>query len=619
MCSLLKHRGPDDEAFYSNGNASIGMTRLAILDLRKGLYPLSNESDNLLLFYNGEIYNYPELSSELAANGHQYASMTDGEVIVHGFEQWGSGCFTKFNGMWAFALWDKNEQKLILGRDHFGIKPLYYYIDENLLAFSSEIRALFSLPSIKKNPNKRTIYNYLVDGHHDQTEETFYDGIYRLMPGHYAVARPDGSFEKFRYWEMPKVCEETNREDMSQASERVRSLFVDAVRIRLKSDVPVGTCLSGGLDSSSIVSVIAALNGGDKKSVGKRLQGFSACFPGDPIDESHFVKIAAQATGTDSHTVCPTALEFWRDLKEVVRTQGEPFVGASIYAGWRVMQLAKAHRVPVLLDGQGGDELFAGYLEYLGFYIQDLFRRGKIMTALKETFKSLDLTAPMIPLLFTYRLKVRKVIRRYLNVAFSAQFAKNPDRLRIDLHSDLARMLWNDVTRHVLPSLLRYEDMNSMHFSIETRLPFLDPQLVEYVASLPIDFKIRDGWTKRIFREAMQGILPEEVRRRRGKIGFETPQRKWFLAELADRIEELLSAEMRASEFVKRTAVLELFRSARRKNKISSWDAEFIWRCINLELWLREFIPSQRDEVSASAFLEEASDPSIDVQGVESA
>jgi asparagine synthase (glutamine-hydrolysing) len=599
MCSLLKHRGPDDDAFYSDGNVSIGMTRLAILDLRKGLYPLTNESKNLYLFYNGEIYNSPELSSELAGNGHQFGSLTDGEVIVHGFEQWGPGCLTRFNGMWAFALWETSEQKLLLGRDHFGIKPLYYYVDEDLLAFSSEIGALLSLPFIKKNPNEKSIYNYLVDGRVDHTEETFYDSIYRLMPGHYAVAKPDGSFEKTRYWKMPSVCEEADAKDMSQASERVRSLFIDAVRIRLRSDVPVGTCLSGGLDSSSIASVIAGLNNGAKESIGKRLQGFSACYPGDPIDESHFVKIAAQATGTDSHVVCPTALEFWRDLTELVRTQGEPFGGASIYASWRVMQMAKANEVPVLLDGQGGDELFAGYLEYLWFYVEDLLRRGKIMTALKETFRSLDVTAPMIPLLFTYRRKIRKAIRNYLNPAFSAKFAKNPDRLRIDSESNLARVLWNDVTRHVLPSLLRYEDENSMRFSIETRLPFLDPRLVEYVSSLPIDFKIRDGCTKRIFREAMRGILPEEIRLRRDKIGFETPQRRWFLAELADNIEELLSTEMRASEFVKRNAVLGLFRSARSNNKISRWDAEFIWRCINLEFWLREFIPLRTETTTA--------------------
>ncbi len=523
MCSLQKHRGPDDDALYSDGAATIGMTRLAIVDLRKGLYPLSNENRDLHLFYNGEVYNHPELSSELAARGHQYSSMTDGEVIVHGFEQWGPSCFTKLNGMWAFALWDSKEQKLILARDHFGIKPLYYYLDKNLLVFSSEIRALISLPFVKPKPNENSIYNYLVDGRLDFTEETFFHGIYSLLPGHYATAKLDGSFEKFRYWEMPKVCETVNDGDMVEATERVRRLFIDAVRIRLRSDVPVGTCLSGGLDSSAIVSIVTELKEEDKKSVGKRLQGFSVIFPGESEDESHFVNIEVQATGAESHVVSPTALDLWRDLTELVRTQEEPVGGPSQYAGWRVMQLAKTHHVPVLLNGQGADEIFAGYSEYLGFYMKDLFRRRKIMAAFKETFLSLDLTARMFPLLFRYNRKIRRIIGHCLNPVFSAKFAKDRGKRRVDLSLSLAQLLRSDVTRYVLPSLLRYEDRNSMHFSIEVRLPFLDPRLVEYAASLPMNVKIRDGWTKRIFREAMRGILPEEIRSRRGKIRFETP------------------------------------------------------------------------------------------------
>jgi len=601
MCSLQKHRGPDDDALYSDNNVSIGMTRLAILDLRKGLYPLSNENKNLYLFYNGEVYNYPELLSELTASGHHYSSMTDGEVIVHGFEQWGPGCFTKLNGMWAFAIWDSKEQKLVLARDHFGIKPLYYYIDENLLAFSSEIRALLSLPFIRRRPNENCIFNYLVDGRLDHTEETFFASINQLLPGYCATAKPDGSFEKFRYWEMPRVCETLN-DDMGEATKRVRELFIDAVRIRLRSDVPVGTCLSGGLDSSAIVSVVNELNEEDKKSVGRRLQGFSACFPGESVDETRFINTEVQATKTDGHIVSPTALELWRDLTELVRTQEEPVGGSSQYAGWRVMQMAKAHHVPVLLNGQGADEIFAGYLEYLGFYIKDLLRRRKIIAVFKETFSSLDLTARMFPLLFTYNRKINRIIWRCLNPEFSAKLAKDLSIRRVDLASSLPQMLRSDVTQYILPSLLRYEDRNSMHFSIEVRLPFLDPRLVEYAASLPVSFKIRHGWTKRIFREAMRGILPEEIRSRRGKIRFETPQRRWFIAELADKIEELLSTDMRASKYVERSEVLELFRSARKKKKLSRLDAEFLWRCINLEIWLREFIPP---EPGTSAVLQE--------------
>jgi asparagine synthase (glutamine-hydrolysing) len=589
----MKHRGPDDDGYYSTGNVHIGMTRLAILDLRKGLYPLRNENKSLHVVYNGEIYNFAELTSELTAEGHSFSSLTDGEVIVHSYEQWGPDCFKRFNGMWAFVLWDANEEKLILARDHFGIKPLYYYMAEDFLAFASEIRALLSLPFIERNPNERSVYNYLVDGHVDQTEETFFEGIFRLMPGHYASVTPNGSLEKTQYWKMPSISEEANREDMDKASEQLRKLFIDAVRIRLISDVPVGVCLSGGLDSSSIVSVIARLDDEHKKSIGQRLHGFSALFPNDPVNESNFVNIAAEATGTEVHAVYPTASECKRDLLELIRTQEEPFASTSTYAGWKVMQSAKAHGITVLLDGQGGDEVFAGYLEYFKFYIIDLLRKKKILTAFQETLRSLDLTFPLIPLLFAYRSKIRNTIRDYLNAEFSAKFGKSTDQFRIDSSSTLAQTLWKDTTQFILPSLLRYEDKNSMHFSIETRLPFLDPRLVEYVASLPIDFKIRDGWTKRVFREAMRDIVPRKIVQRRSKVGFETPQEKWFLGDLGKEIEGLLSSDMYASKFVNREAVLALFRAALRKKKISSWDANLIWRCVNLELWLREFISAR--------------------------
>ena len=594
MCSILKHRGPDDEAYYRNKNVCIGMTRLAVIDLRKGLYPIENEDESLHLIYNGEIYNFAQLTSELAARGHIFTSLTDGEVIVHGYEQWRCDCLKKFNGMWAFALWDANEEKLVLGRDHFGIKPLYYYLTENLLAFASEIRALLSLPFIERFPNERAIYDYLVDTHVDHAEDTFFDGIYRLMPGHYATVTPDGFLEKTQYWRMPSISEETDCE-LEEASEQVRGLFIDAVRLRLISDVPVGSCVSGGLDSSSIVSVIARLEDEIKKSIGRNLQGFSAWFPGDPLDESCFAKIVAEATATDIHAVYPSASEFWLDLWELIRTQEEPFTSTSIYASWKVMQSAKAHGVTVLLDGQGGDEVFGGYLEYFKPYVADLLRRRKILAAIKETLLSLDLTAPLIPLLLTYRSKINRIITDYLNAEFSAKFGKSSDRLRIDSSSTLAQMLWNDITRFKLPALLRYEDKNSMHFSIETRLPFLDPRLVEYVASLPIDFKIQNGWTKSVFRKAMRAILPREVALRRSKIGFETPQQRWFLEELADRVEDLLSSDMRVCKYVNHEAILALFRTARLKNKISRWDADLIWRCMNLELWLREFIPQHND------------------------
>ena len=513
MCKTMKHRGPDDDAYFMNKRAAFGMTRLAIIDLHKGLYPLRSEDGTLLLFYNGEIYNFRELRSQLTSAGHEFSSATDGEVIVHAYEEWGPDCVKRFNGMWAIAIWDTRKETLFLSRDHFGIKPLYYSVSEHFFCYASEIRALLTASGIKSEPNEKLIYDYLVDGRVDHTEETFFTGIYRLMPAHYATITLSGSLEKTRYWSIDSLTEEPAAITLAEASERVRELFIDAVRIRLISDVHVGTCLSGGLDSSSIVAVITQLNNDEKTSIGKTLQTFSACFPADPIDESGFIDVVTRASKVEPNVVYPNATELWSEMQELIRTQEEPFVSSSIYAQWKIMQIARSHHVTVLLDGQGGDEVSAGYLEYFKPYITDLFRKHKVLTALREGIQSLDLTFPLTLLFISTGHGIEKTISPYLNPEFAAKFKsrRNEHRLTRILDPDfpLDKLLKEDTTRFVLPGLLRYEDKNSMHFSIKTRLPFLDPRLVEYVTSLPMHFKIRGGWTKRSFPRSHGRHTPE--------------------------------------------------------------------------------------------------------------
>jgi asparagine synthase (glutamine-hydrolysing) len=584
----MKHRGPDEDAFFNNTKCAIGMTRLAIIDLRKGLYPIRNEDGSLLLFYNGEIYNFHELRSQLIAAGHKFTSATDGEVIVHAYEEWGPECVKRFNGMWAFAIWNTNDESLFISRDHFGIKPLYYTISESRFCYASEIRALLSLPGIETKPNEKLIYDYLVDGRVDHTEETFFTGIYRLMPAHYATLTVSGAFEKTRYWSMDSLTEVTDI-TFAEASHNVRKLFIDAVRIRLISDVPVGTCLSGGLDSSSIVGTIGQLKNEEKESIGKKLQTFSASFPADSIDESGFAGVVTQANKVEPNVIYPCAAELWKEMQEFIRTLEEPFVSSNMYAQWKVMQAAKSRRVTVLLDGQGGDELFAGYIEYIPSYIIDLFRKRKILTAFREGIQSLDITFPLILLFLKTGRGIDNAFYPYLNGEFAAEMRSRGSEHRLPrlIKSESSQLLKDDASRFVLPGLLRYEDKSSMHFSIETRLPFLDQRLVEYVASLPMQFKIRGGWTKGVFRHAMQGILPKEIQWRRSKIGFETPQRRW-LTELSDRIDSLLSSKALSSKFVDLNALLELLRTTR---KLSVLESGILWRWICLELWLREFFP----------------------------
>jgi asparagine synthase (glutamine-hydrolysing) len=564
------------------------MTRLAILDLRKNLYPLKNEDQTIQLIYNGEIYNFSELTTELRAKGHTFASKVDGEVLVHGYEEWGLDCLRKLNGMWAFALWDSRQERLIIGRDHAGIKPLYYHVDDDLFAFASEIQPLLYLPFVEKKPNEPIVFDYLVDGRLDHTEETFFHSILRVMPAHYIAISRDSHFEKVQYWKMPSVSEETSEESMKMDAERLKMLFVDSVRLRLISDVTVGSCLSGGLDSSAIVSVISRLKDGDKKSIGQRLQAVSACYPGEDIDESQFINVVAENTPIDVNLVCPTSSELWRDLQKLVQTQEEPFGGTSVYAQWRVMQAAKARGITVMLDGQGNDELLAGYPEYVVLYIADLIKNRKVLTATREMLRFADTIIPLIPLIITGVSRTARLLR-YLNPEFVARNSSTKN-FRFGSRTTLGQMLWDDTTRRVLPSLLRYEDKNSMHFSIEARLPFLDPRLIELAASLPLGVKIGDGWTKRVFREAMKGILPAPIAHRRRKIGFQTPQQKWLFHELHDKLEDLLSSEMRAAKFVNQKELLNLLHMGRRKT-LSRWYSDLFWRCIDLELWMREFIP----------------------------
>lgn len=587
MCNTIRHRGPDDEAYFTDKSLSLGMTRLAILDLRKGLYPISNEKDTLCLFYNGEIYNHHELTDELSGLGHTFRTKTDAEAIVHAYEEWGESCFVRFNGMWAFALYDKEKTKLILARDHFGIKPLYFLKTNDLFLFSSEIRALLCLGLIKAEPNERIVYTYLTGGFVDLEEETFFRGIRRLMPGS-CLAISNDEFRIHEFWRMPSISRTISPDGMDTAASELRDVFVDSVRRRLVSDVPVGSCLSGGLDSSAIACVISRLKEEDKESIGGKLQAFFAAYPDDSIDESNYATLVVSETESVMHSVFPTSADFWKDFPELVSTQEEPFGGTNIYSQWRVMQLARTNGVTVLLDGQGGDELLAGYHEYVGFYILSLIKRHRIILALSETIRSLDILIKLLPDVLIQRSSMRKITTT-LNEAFAVKFSGSGAG-RFRGAPDLSSLLWNDTEKFILPGLLRYEDKSSMHFSIETRLPFLDPRLAEYVASIPLNFKIRDGWTKSIFREAMRDILPNEIRLRRGKVAFATPKHRWLM-ELSGEMQSLFSSELKSSRFVKKQGILELLRTATERG-VSRWEMEFLWRCLNLELWMRQFIPS---------------------------
>lgn len=592
MCDAQAHRGPDDEGYYGNGPVSLGIRRLSIIDLTKGLYPIRNEDGTIHLVFNGEIYGFDALRKQLEERGHKFHSRTDSETLVHGYEEWGTQCVHRLNGMFAFALWDENKHVLWIARDHFGIKPLYYYRNDRYFTFASEIKPILARPDVSRRPNEDVISVYIRTGRVDDTQQTFFEGIRQLRPAHQLLVRPNGTLEMERYWS-PKISRELDGAASEREAQNTRRLFLEAVSRQLISDVPVGTCLSGGIDSSSVVSSIRKVHPKGAVSTGEWIKTFSAVFPGYSINESEHARIVCHAAQAEYNPVQPTADELWRDLPDLVRCQEEPFSSTSIYAQYRVMKRAKEKGVTVLLDGQGGDELLCGYQPLYLHYLLMLNKNRRYHRLLVEGIRGSDLIGPLLrPHVLAY-LKRLLVYGRSLVARPRSRRTLKPASLGGLSEDDLPGILEYLTTQNGLPALLRYEDKNSMWHSIEARVPFLDRPFFEYVASLPLDRKLRDGWTKYVFRRAMSGILPEQIRIRRSKIGFETPERQWIERELRQHLRGFFSApDLVASRFYDLVTLRRLLD----KPRLTDTEARSIWRMLNLELWYREFFGANKVE-----------------------
>ena len=412
MAAALAHRGPDDAGAFESANVSLGHRRLSIIDRAGGHQPIANEEETVWLVYNGEVYNYRELRAELVAAGHDFRTSSDSEVVVHAYEEWGPGCAARFNGMWAFAVADLREGdgKLVLNRDHFGIKPLFYARSPHSgrLLFASEIKALLQDAELVAEADEQMVFEYLQHGFHDHRAETFFRGVYHvpaatwielpLGPGGApadAGAGPGAlraALESTPYW-TPRL----SRDGGSDPAE-FRRRFRESVERRLVSEVPVGSCLSGGLDSTTIVSFMSELlqeDAPDATSLRGRLKTFSAVFAGDPIDERDYIEIAVQSTGADTTYTSPTSHEFVDELRDFIWHQEEPIVSTGPYAQWCVMRSAR-EQVTVLLDGQGGDELIAGYVPYQLVYLRQLRKQGKYAELRREAAKSRDVLWPLV-------------------------------------------------------------------------------------------------------------------------------------------------------------------------------------------------------------------------------
>src|SRR5215208_4586346 len=598
MARMLDHRGPDgDGAFDDPAGAALGFRRLAIIDLSDaGLQPFASDDGALQLLHNGEIYNYVELRRELEARRHAFRSATDTEVILRSYEEWGDDCVRRFNGMWALALWDGRRRRLFCSRDRFGIKPFYYSFDGRRLAFASEPKAFRVDPRTPLDANPRAIRDYLQQGYADHTEETFFAGVKRLPAAHNLVL-DDTRLRVERYWKL-----EPGDPPGDDAAEAVREAYLDALRLHLRSDVPVGTCLSGGIDSSAIVVGVDHLLRNEHATaaaLGERQRTFTAYFAEAGFDERPYAEAVVERTRVEPRWITVGDGEVVDLLPRIVETQDEPTGSTSVVAQWAVLRAARERGLTVMLDGQGADEILAGYHGYFSPYYADLLTSGRVGTLVRElrAYRSVHGASPVrlaemvarrfVPDRVRWMARGRTrggsaLVHPDLRGGYTPEpnGAVFPDRMRRLLHLIL--------TARGLPELLRYEDRNSMAHSLEARVPFLDVRLVELLFSLRPDELIRNGRTKDVLRRALGDLLPPVVRDRTDKLGFVTPEARWMRGSLGAFAEEVLaSPSVRARGWVDADAARSRLAAHRR----GDLDAGFeLWRVLNVELWARAYL-----------------------------
>ncbi len=592
MTDAQRHRGPDDEGYFEADEASLGFRRLSIIDIEHGQQPMATDDGLVHIVYNGEVYNFRELRAELEPLGHTFRTNCDTEVVLHAYEEWGTDCFARFNGMWGLALLDRRygAPRLVLARDHFGIKPLFFARNGRRVLFASEVKSILQDPSFERAVNERAMFDYLAYGLFDHTTSTFFEGVRQVPAAAFAVIDDSGITET-TYW-TPRLSESGSADP-----EDFRAVFERAVERRLVADVPLGICLSGGLDSSSICGVMSKLLSErvpDATSMGDRLKTFSAVFPGDPIDEADYIAEVVKRTGAENAQVQPTASDFIRELEAWVWHVEEPMVSSAPFAMWMVMRRARQD-VTVVLDGQAGDELLGGYSHYPYVFLRELAHKRRWRKFVREAWRTRDVVVPLI----RRRLRDR---RQRVDVAGLLQptFLRRHAPPRDDrVTNNLKLRLLQDFVTYSLPPLLRYEDRISMAHSLEARLPFLDQELVEHILSLPTAAIIDDGWNRAVLRKALRPVLPDKIHRRRKKIGFTTPEFRWFRRQRA-----ALQSLMRSPSFSGRPwwngpAVAEAFRQAcvgeREENM-------FFWRAINAEVWMRIFIDDQATSLNDHSY-----------------
>lgn len=589
MVSSIRHRGPDADGTFVAPGIALGSTRLAILDLSAAAnQPYHDEASELVASFNGEIYNYLELREMLKQRGHAFRTDGDTEVIVKAFAEWNCGAFEKLRGMWAVAIYDRRHDTLYVSRDRLGIKPLYYALVGSSIVLGSEIRALFASGYVRRAPCLRAIAAYLLEKEVDASDETFFEGIFRVPPGAWAkISRSCSRVTFVKYW-TPPIAHASNV-PYDAAVKELRRLIDDSITLHLRSDVPIGMCLSGGLDSSTISTMAAE----KLRREAYVPTGFTAIFPGTEYDEARYAAEVVRASRLQGRTIVPSEGSFADEIDFVIEAQEEPFHSTGVYVQWKLFQAIAADNLKVVLDGQGADEYLGGYFTFYVPYIIDSLLQCRFTDAAVTVLRYMKHNHFRQYLGASWPALKRKVFERSggpLRVPWvAAHLRRGPVASNEPPGGDtyLRRVMSTYLTRHSLPALLRYEDKNSMSFSVESRVPFLDHVLIEYVAQLPDEFLIRRGETKRILRDAVRNVIPAIVVNRRDKVGFGIPEKQWIRNVIAPRLLEGLRTRPVLREFFDIECLTRVTESLCRGGGV---DPNILWRAYNVWKWYERVV-----------------------------
>lgn len=607
MTDSMIHRGPDAEGQWTDAHVALGHRRLSIIDLDvQSNQPLISHDGKYVIIFNGEIYNYLELKEELIEKGAVFRTKSDTEVIMEAYRVYGVECFDRFNGMWAFALYDREKQKLILSRDRFGIKPLYTVDNGDIFTFASECKAIMAAFPEENVPNDTYIYRYFsYSVNEDADDQCFYKNVKVFSPAHYMVYDLQKHTKEYRlYW---NVDEQLFYDKWIRGKNVVRTfkqLFESAVGLRLRADVEVGACLSGGLDSSAIVGCAS-------KKFGRKMHTFSSVYADKDCNEELYIRKVNEKWNTIPHYIRPDdyADHFTSYVENLMYHHDQPAGGASIYSQYMVMKGVQGN-VKVVLDGQGADELFAGYIPYYSYYVEDLIHKNsfwakcraiKMLVIVKKewpedmgcfsTNKIVRLVGLKNRFLFQNEKQVKGLKAKRNTKLFTDEFLhKVHDSYQsreIKCSSALNTKLCNDVLNRSIPSLLHNEDGNSMAFSIESRVPFLDYRIVEFAIALDGKYKIRNQWTKWIIRKACKEYLPKEIVKRKNKMGFPAPFDRWLReGSSKEEIKEMIYA-FGDRNIVPKETIDQYYRAhINRETDFSS----ILFRFYSMELWLRRCV-----------------------------